>query len=392
MINIGIDAGKNKHCCAVYDDRTGEVLIRPFFFTNDQKGFENLYGKIKQYIHRKHCAGMEPTGHYMNNLITYLLDKKVTVKLVRAQAVHNRRKERGGTAKNDKLDALLIAELLSDPKVCMPVTKRSQDMKELREITRIYHQMQEQQNQDMNRFQRCIDIIFPEYNKLPWTAYSQAYMAVLKAYPSASKIASQDIRNLRKALEIKGRGRRTKVTAEVLKEAAKASVADDNNIAVECEIQSIIAIIETREKQLKLLTKKIEEFSSQLNSPIVSIPGIGAITGMTILSEIGDITYFTSEEKLTAFAGMAPRVYESSQYEAQHLPISKKGSRYLRKALYQAIFTVCNNSPVFHSYYTLKRNQGKSHRCAQGHCVRKLLRVIYKLLKTNTQFNPDLCK
>ena len=241
----------------------------------------------------------------------------------------------------------------------------------------------------MNRLQRALDIVFPEVNTLSWTRYSQSYMQFLSEYPSAASIASEDIRNLRKALEVNGRGRRSKVTAEEIKEAARNSVGDDNT-AVALEVQSMIALINTRAEQIDTLDKKIEEFSRQLNSPITSIPGISYITGMTILAEIGDINDFPEAAKLISYAGMEPLVHQSGKYDAAHMPISKHGSRYLRKALYQAVFTVCKYCQVFNDYYTKKRDQGKTYRCAQGHCVRKLLRVIYKLLSTDTVYDSVL--
>lgn len=389
MINIGIDAGKFKHCAAVIDDKTGEALIKPFFFTNDQKGFELFHSKVKKYIHRKHAVGMEDTGHYMINLTNFLLEKKFTVKYINPRSTSLRRKELGMSAKNDRKDAVLIAEMLSEKKFWRSVSSRSLETDKLREITRLYHQLQEQQNQDMNRLQRALDIVFPEVNTLSWTRYSKAYMQFLSAYSSASSIAGEDIRNLRKALKTEGRGRQVKATAEEIKHLAEHSVGDDN-IAVELEVKSVIAIINTRAEQIRVLEKKIEEFSRQLNSPIISIPGISHITGMTILAEIGDIKDFPEAAKLISYAGMEPLVHQSGKYDAAHMPISKHGSRYLRKALYQAVFTVCKYNPVFHDYYTKKCNQGKSHRCAQGHCVRKLLRVIYKLLSTDSSFDSDL--
>ena len=389
MINIGIDVGKFKHCAAVIDDKTGEVLIKQFFFSNDQEGFDFFYSKVKRYIHRRHAVGMEDTGHYMINLTNYLLEKKLSVKYINPRSTNLRRKELGISAKNDKKDTLLIAEMLSEKKFWRSVSKSSMETSKLRELTRLYHQLQEQQNQDMNRLQRALDIVFPEVNTLSWTRYSKAYIQFLAAYSSASSIASEDIRNLRRALKTEGRGRQCRVTAEEIKELAKCSVGDDN-IAVELEVKSVIAIINTRAEQIRVLEKKIEEFSHQLNSPIISIPGISHITGMTILAEIGKIQDFPEGAKLISYAGMEPLVHQSGKYDAAHMPISKHGSRYLRKALYQAVFTVCKYNPVFQDYYTKKRNQGKSHRCAQGHCVRKLLRVIYKLLSTNVSFDSEL--
>jgi transposase len=389
MICIGIDVGKFKHCAAVMDDKTGEVLIKSFFFTNDQKGFDLFYSKTKQFLHRKHAVGMEDTGHYMINLTKFLLEKKFTVKYINPRSTALRRKELGMSAKNDRKDALLIAEMLSEKKFWRSVSAVTMQTDKLRELTRLYHQLKEQQNQDMNRLQRALDIVFPEVNTLSWTRYSQSYMQFLSEYPSAASIASEDIRNLRKALEVNGRGRRSKVTAEEIKEAARNSVGDDNT-AVALEVQSMIALINTRAEQIDTLDKKIEEFSRQLNSPITSIPGISYITGMTILAEIGDIKDFPEAAKLISYAGMEPLVHQSGKYDAAHMPISKHGSRYLRKALYQAVFTVCKYCQVFNDYYTKKRDQGKTYRCAQGHCVRKLLRVIYKLLSTDTVYDSAL--
>ncbi len=138
------------------------------------------------------------------------------------------------------------------------------------------------------------------------------------------------------------------------------------------------------------MDKKIEEFSVQNNSSILSIPGISHFSGTSILAELGDINNYSTHAKIIKFTGVAPYHYESSQFNAQHTLITNKGSKYLRKTLYQIITPVIQNNPVFNAYYHQKISEGKGHRCVQGHCVRKLLRVIYHLLKTNQQFNPKL--
>ena len=136
------------------------------------------------------------------------------------------------------------------------------------------------------------------------------------------------------------------MTAEEIRYLAKHSVGEDSS-SIDLEVTSIIAIINAREEQIRILKKKIEEFSHKLNSPIISIPGISHILGMAILAEIGDINHFHNTENLISFAGMDPLVYQSGKYDATHMPISKHGSRYMHKALYQAVFTVCKYSPTF---------------------------------------------
>ena len=143
-------------------------------------------------------------------------------------------------------------------------------------------------------------------------------------------------------------------------------------------------------KQLSEIDKRIEEFFLKNNSPILTIPGISHFSGTSIISELGEICNYTKASQIIKFAGVAPYHYESSQFTAQHTAITKKGSKYLRKTLYQIILPVISNNEVFHAYYTKKLNEGKGHRCAQGHCIRKLLRVIYHLLSTRQPFNPKL--
>ena len=186
-------------------------------------------------------------------------------------------------------------------------------------------------------------------------------------------------------------GKRISLTAEQLKEAAKNSIGIDSSSEV-IQIKHLVSQIELIQDQINEVDKKIEEFSTNLNSPILSIPGISHFSGTSILSELGDIHNYSSAAKIIKFAGVAPFEHQSSQYKAEHTSITKKGSKYLRKTLYQIILTVIQNNRVFKEYYCLKLSQGKSHRCAQGHCVRKLLRIIYHLLINNQQFDPALLK
>lgn len=231
--------------------------------------------------------------------------------------------------------------------------------------------------------------MFPEYNSLFTSKYGIVYNNILKTFTSAANIAKADIRSLRKCFEFKGRGKRISLTPDKLKQTAKNSIGIDS-ISEVIQIGHLINQIELINNQLEEIDKKIEEFSKQLNSPILSIPGISHFSGTSILAELGDINNFSNHKQIIKYAGVAPLTYESSQFKALHTSITKKGSKYLRKTLYQIILSVINNNDVFNSYYNLKISQGKSHRCAQGHCVRKLLRVIYHILSNNITFDSSL--
>lgn len=394
MILVGIDIGKLKHFFSIVDSSNGEVLVEPICFTNNKEGFTLLLNKLNGYSKDSILIGMEDTGHYHFNLLKYLLSNEYHVALINPVTTDLTRKLQGSISKNDKLDTLTICDVLAPSARKKPyrITKiDSFDLYEQKQLTRHHHNLKEEINVLSNRLQKCIDMTFPEYNSLFKSTYGIVYMNVLRTFGSADKIAKADIRAIRKCFEIKGRGNRISLTAEKLKEVAKNSVGI-SSIADELQIKQLVNHIELLNEQIAEIDKKIEEFSIQTNSPIIAIPGISHFSGTSILAEIGDIHNYTKPSEIIKLAGVAPLHYESSQYCAQHTAITKKGSKYLRKTLYQIITPVIKYNKVFKAYYDLKISQGKSHRCAQGHCVRKLLRVIYHLLSTGQGFDPSLLR
>lgn len=397
MINmklIGIDIGKNKHFFSILDKETGEVIIQGNSFSNNKEGFDFLIGKLKPYSKNSVLIGMEDTGHYHFALLKYLLDKNYAVALINPKTTDFTRKLQGGITKNDSLDTLTICDVLDTPerKNQYRITKvNSFELYEQKQLTRHHHSLKEELNIYTNRLQKCIDIVFPEYNSLFKSKYGTVYMTILKTIGSAQEIANTDIRSLRKCFDMSGKGRRISLTPEELKECARNSIGI-SSLAEVIQIKHLVNQIELIHDQIVEIDNKIEEFSIKNNSPILTIPGISHFSGTSILAELGDIRNYSNAKKIIKFAGVAPLHYESSQFIAQHTAITKKGSKYLRKTLYQIIVPVINHNPVFRQYYEKKISQGKGHRCAQGHCVRKLLRIIYHLLSTRQSFNPVLLR
>ena len=387
---IGIDIGKNKHFFSIVNKEDGDILVSPTSFYNNREGFDFLTDTLKNYQKADILIGMEDTGHYHFALLKYLISRGFNVALINPTTTDLTRKLQGSITKNDQLDTLTICDVLasSQRKKNYRITNASKFvLYEQKQLTRHHHNLKEELNIYTNRLQKCIDLVFPEYNHLFKSKYGIVYMNILRAFPSAAKIASADIRNLRKCFDIKGKGRRIDLTADQLKQAARNSIGI-SSIADEIQIRHLIDQIELVNSQIAEIDKKIEEFSVKNNSPILTIPGISHFSSTSILSELGDICNYSKPSQIIKFAGVAPSHYESSQFNAQHTAITKKGSKYLRKTLYQIILPVITNNKVFKDYYQLKISQGKGHRCAQGHCIRKLLRIIYYLLSTGKNFNP----
>lgn len=392
MILVGIDIGKTKHTFSIIDRGTGEILLNPSVFDNNQNGFLLLTKQLKAYDKADILIGMEDTGHYHFALLKYLLDSRYTVALINPTTTDLTRKLQGGITKNDPLDSLTICDVIGSNQRKKPyrVTKVNRfELYEQKQLTRHHHNLKEELNIYKNRLQKCIDIVFPEFNSLFRSKYGVVYMNILKTFSSAEAIANADIRSIRKCFEFNGRGKRISLSAEQLKSVAKFSIGIPS-VAEEIQIRHLVSQIELLEEQLSEIDKRIEEFSAKNNSTILSIPGISHFSGTSILAELGDVCNYKKSSQIIKFAGVAPYHYESSQFTAQHTAITKKGSKYLRKTLYQIILPVINNNEVFRTYYNKKLSEGKGHRCAQGHCIRKLLRVIYHLLSTGQDFNPEL--
>ena len=382
---IGIDIAKYEHAAFIMDSTTGESLCEPFFFKNNEEGFAKLFDELKKYSKDELLIGMEDTGHYCFNIQNALLIDGYKVAMINPITTKNLRKASLKTVKSDKEDSMLITKALLDKDYYRIISLKEENIADARELTRYRHQLTKELNQKKNRLQKQIDIVFPEFNTLFNNQYTITYMNILRKYSDAYTLAHTDIRSLRKCFKY------ASFTAEELKELASKSVGVRNE-SVSFLIKMLIQSIDLINSQIEELDKKIEGLAITQESSITSIPGIGIISGTSILAELGDISKYENPGKIIKFAGVNPYISESGEFAADKTAITKKGSKHLRITLYQVILPVIRHNQVFKDYYHHKRNQGKGHLCALGHCIRKLIRLIYKLETTHTKFDPVLSK
>ncbi len=154
------------------------------------------------------------------------------------------------------------------------------------------------------------------------------------------------------------------------------------------EIKQLVNQIIFLENQAHELEVKIKEIYSKLDNHLQSIPGIGEVTAHIILAEIGDINNFSSPSKLTAFAGIDPSENQSGNKKSTDEKTSKRGSPYLRHAIYLAAMVASNNDPVMHDYYIQKHAECKHHYVALTGVEHKLLGIIFYVLKENRDYRP----
>ena len=383
MVYIGIDIAKFKHFASVVS-LDGKVIVKPFPFENSRQGFMKLVEEIENF---QDCLiGLESTGHYAENLIQFLYERNYSIAVINPIQTDSLRDSNIRKTKTDKIDTMLIAQCLMLNKYSL-VQAKDIDMIKLRRLSRFRLEMVQQQTRIKTQLTGCLDIVFPELSSyFKGNLHLKTTYALLEKYSSAKAIRSARIDGLTNLLYNNSKGKYNQERALELKNLAKNSVGLDNP-SIELQIQCLIKQLRLYQEQLKDIDFGIMTLMEIIKSPILTIPGVGYNLGAMIISEISDIKKFSNPSKLLAFAGLDPVVKQSGNFQADSMKISKRGSTYLRYAIYRVAFLIIYNNETFHNYYLAKRSQGKIHSVALGHVCNKLVRVIFKILTDNTPFN-----
>ncbi len=186
------------------------------------------------------------------------------------------------------------------------------------------------------------------------------------------------------------RGRLTYAKFAKLKELAKNSIGHHNE-NTDLLISTYVSIYNDFNSKINPIEIQISTIIKELNPRMLSIPGLGEMSAAIILSEYGDISNFSSPNKMLAFAGLDPSVIQSGTLNYKGKMV-KHGSGHLRYAIMNIAMIILRYSPTFYDYYLKKRSEGKCHRVALSHVSKKLIRVIYSLEKSHSDFNPSLLR
>lgn len=387
MIYVGIDIAKLNHFASALSS-DGEVLIEPFKFTNDSDGFFMLLSKLSSFDKDSIVIGLESTAHYGNNLLMFLVPKGYKVCLINPIQTAVLRKNNIRKTKTDKVDTYIIAKtlMMNDLRY---VTLQDIGLIQLKNLGRFRLKMVKQRTRLKIQLTSYVDQVFPELQYFFKSGiHHKGCYALLKEAPSPEAVASMHLTHLTHLLKTNSHGHFKKETALELRVLAQKSVGGgDKSLSI--QIAQSIEQIELLDSQLKRTEQEITDIITSLDSVIMTIPGIGAVNGGMILGEIGDIKRFSSPSKLLAFAGLDPSVYQSGNFQAKRTRMSKRGSRAFRYALMNAAHNVVKNNATFKAYYDKKRDEGRSHYNALGHCAGKLVRIIHKMLTDDVTFDLD---
>ena len=387
MIYVGIDVAKDKHDCFITNSE-GEVLFNPFTISNNCEGFQSLLQKLQivsgDLTNIK--VGLEATGHYSYNLLGFLLDNGLPTFVINPLHTNLYRKSLSlRKTKTDKVDARTIAYMMMSDVNLKPYSDSSYHNEELKSLTRYRFCKVKERAKLKSSVSRLVTILFPELEELVSSLHIVTVYSLLSEFPSAAAIATAHLTRLSNIIYESSQGQLSKDTALLLREAARKSIGA-HMPAKSLELKHTIKLIRELDVEIEEIESEIKLIMDEINSPILTIPGISYRMGSMIIAEIGDFGRFDSPDKILAYAGMSPSTYQSGKMDNCYSHMEKRGSRYLRYALYNSAKYVCKWEESFNAYLVKKRTEGKHYNVALSHAVKKLVRLIYHLETTGVPY------
>ena len=389
MICVGIDVAKDKHDCFILSSE-GEVLADVFTIPNNAEGFATMLQTIRRCTRPadKIKVGLEATGHYSYNILGFLLDCGLPTYVINPLHTNLYRKSLTlRKTKTDRVDARTIATMLMSDVDLKSYTDTSYHNEELKSLTRYRFDKVRERGKLKQSVSRLVTILFPELERIVPSLHITSVYALLSEFPGAHQIAATHLTHLKTVLSDASKGRYGREKAVEIREAARNSIGS-RMPAKSLELKHTIQLIRELDAEIDEVEKEINSRMDEIHSPITTIPGIGYRMGAMILAEIGDFHNFDSADKILAYAGLSPSTYQSGQLTNCYSHMEKRGSRYLRYALFNATKYVCLWDPTFAAYLSKKRAEGKHYNVAISHAAKKLVRLIYAMERSGQPYRP----
>ena len=388
MYIVGIDIGKNHHEASIVSPE-GKQIGRSLRFATTHKGADSLMSFIFKNIGNSPCVfGMEATGHYWYPIYSFLKAKGYTIYVINPIQSDSLRKMYIRQTKNDSIDSFLIAEVIRFGQFTT-TSMADENILAMWQLCRYRDSVISSRTEIKLRISTIMEQIFPEYEKQFSSLWLSTSMGILEKYLTPENIENAPIDELFEIIKDKSHNRLTRAKAISIKEAAADTfgikIAQD---AFSFQLKQLIDRMNFLDKQIEALDCQILEYYEKFDCYLHTIPGIGMIAAATILAEIGDINRFKSSSALVAFAGIDPTVRQSGEFSSTHNHMSKRGSPYLRHAIFLAATTCSFHNSPLNAYYKKKRDQGKHHLTATGAVARKLTSVIYAVLRDSKPYEP----
>ena len=377
-----------------------------FSIPNNRPGAEILVDRIVEVLRRlfipKVIIGMESTSVYGDNLMYFLretgkfsgFEKKLH--MLNPKQVKKFRDTYSDLPKNDFVDAFIIADHLRFGRINKEVYMGDYRYEALKALTRARHQTVQSLTREKQRFLNQLFMKFSGFSqeKIFSNNFGATATAVIENFESLDGLAYIDSDELADFIKKHGRGKFEDVDGIVsnLQKAARNSYRPPTVIAD--SVNQILAIsmstIRLLQGQVKEYDKAIEKQLSTIPNTLTSVKGIGLVYAAGIIAEIGDINRFPSQASLAKYAGLTWTQHQSSEFEAEDTRLIHSGNHHLRYYLCESANSLRKCDPEFRRFYNLKFHEVSKHqhRRALALTARKLVRLVYALLKTNRLYIP----
>jgi len=384
---VGIDVSKESFSVAGIDSEGNESFSRSY--SMDSSGFGEFLKTITSHCEdlSKIIIGMESTGCYHINLYSFLASQQIHTLVINPLLIANYAKLSLRKTKTDKKDARTIAKFLLDHRQEVCQLSVSQDLQDLRDLSRERESLCHLMSATKVEIKRVIRTTFPELESMG-DLYTRTMIRFLQEYPSARLVRAAKSKAIAKALKRPSVGNKLTLTAEEIVKAAQSSVATVSpakEIILRGKIATLLHLQERLAEVTKLLTDLCQSTKLEDLEILRSIKGVGPNTAAPLLAEMGEVKNYSSHKKIIAYAGMDPSVHESGKYVGMS-KLSKRGNRHLRRAIYLMTASVVSQNAFFKAYFLKRKREGLAPQKALFATAHKLIRVIFAMLSQRTHF------
>lgn len=395
---VGIDVGSETHYARAFDWRNYEYTKKPLEFSNTEAGFLTFKAWMKDLAekHGKNVVipGMEPTGHYWFALGKFLQDNGMKPVHVNPHHVKKSKElDDNSPSKNDRKDPKTIAALVNEGRFSYPYIPTG-IYAEIRSLSNLRFQTQEELTRIKNRIARWFSIYFPEYKDVYGDVKAVSGRKVLQIAPlpeDIKKLGAEGVNQIWRDAKLRGAGMKR---AKTLVSAAEHSVGSkEAPEAARIELRHLLNDLDVYATRLDELLHRIEAILGEIPyvDKLMEIKGIGLITVSGFLAEVGDIKRFDNPKQLQKLAGYAIVADQSGKHNGESR-ISYRGRKRLRYVLYEAAISVIGKNAEFreiHEYYrTRKKNPLKKMQSVVAVAC-KIIRIFYAILTKGIAYNAE---
>jgi len=388
---VGIDVGSEEHAVYAIKQEDDDPVYKTTV-TNDRDGFRELEKFLSTFGENIHL-GLEATGNYWKPVFDHLTELKekldITLSLINPNEIHQFKKMELSKVKTDSADAKAIARyvLRFEPKSTPRTNER---LRSLRKLCRYRSSRVEEKTRLIQQLNEVLVGVFPEYSENFGKLSAVSSLALLKEYPGPKEIAKLEVDELASLRYGKVNHKLGKEKAKKLTNKASNTVGEGYGPEIEITIRHLVEQLMSVKREVEELEDEIEKsFQEIFPNKLTTIGGIGEVNAATMTTEIWDVNRFATATKLNGYVGAYPELSESGNYEDPHPDMTKKGNPRLKRAVFTSTMSAVNSNPVIREHYRKQLAKGKDRMVAIGSCMRKLVHIIYGILTSGEEFDPN---